>query len=134
MISVAREAMLSVGCIQSQKCHTDTCPTGVATQNSWLTRGLVPDDKAPRAANYITTLRRDLARVAQACGVDHPGLITTESVEILDGRRSSRPMTEVYGYSPGMGLPSDADCAEITRLMSDQRQGGSAPPSATSAS
>ncbi|MCR8897451.1 FMN-binding glutamate synthase family protein [Gordonia sp. GONU] len=134
MVSVAREAMLSVGCIQSQKCHTDTCPTGVATQNSWLTRGLAPDNKAPRAANYITTLRRDLARVAQACGVDHPGLITTDSVEILDGRRSSRPMTEVYGYSPGMGLPSDADCAEIARLMSDQRQGGSAPPSATSAS
>ena len=30
MVSVGREAMLSIGCIQAQKCHTDTCPTGVA--------------------------------------------------------------------------------------------------------
>ena len=33
MVNVAREAMLAIGCIQAQKCHTDTCPTGVATQN-----------------------------------------------------------------------------------------------------
>jgi len=36
MVYVAREAMLSIGCIQAQKCHTDTCPVGVATQNKWL--------------------------------------------------------------------------------------------------
>ena len=32
MINVAREAMLAIGCIQAQKCHTGHCPTGVATQ------------------------------------------------------------------------------------------------------
>src|SRR3954469_23439278 len=42
MVNVAREAMLSIGCIQSQKCHTDKCPTGIATQNQWLARGLDP--------------------------------------------------------------------------------------------
>ncbi|SDU26983.1 FMN-binding glutamate synthase family protein [Gordonia westfalica] len=133
MVNVAREAMLSVGCIQAQKCHTDTCPTGVATQKGWLTRGLVPDEKASRAANYITTLRRDLVKVSQACGVEHPGLITTDSVEIVDGRQDSRPLGDVYGYSPGMGLPSEADRAAVVRLMSGQSTGGSAPPSATSA-
>ncbi|NJW54895.1 glutamate synthase-related protein, partial [Salinimicrobium oceani] len=35
-INVAREAMLSIGCIQAQACHTNRCPTGVATQNRWL--------------------------------------------------------------------------------------------------
>ena len=39
MVNVAREAMMSIGCIQAQKCHTDHCPTGVATQNDWLSRG-----------------------------------------------------------------------------------------------
>ncbi|TYQ14361.1 UNVERIFIED_ORG: glutamate synthase domain-containing protein 2 [Gordonia westfalica J30] len=130
MVNVAREAMLSIGCIQAQKCHTDTCPTGVATQNSWLTRGLVPDEKATRAANYITTLRRDLVKVSQACGVEHPGLISTDSVEIVDGRQGSNPLHEVYGYSPGMGLPSEADRAAVIRLMTGQGSGGSAPPSA----
>src|SRR3712207_9307827 len=36
LVNVAREAMLAIGCIQAQKCHTDTCPTGIATQNAWL--------------------------------------------------------------------------------------------------
>ncbi|MDA4108454.1 FMN-binding glutamate synthase family protein [Mycolicibacterium holsaticum] len=130
MVNVAREAMLAVGCIQTQKCHTDTCPTGVATQNAWLARGLVPDEKAVRTANYIKTLRRDLLKVAQACGVEHPGLISTESVDILDGRTHSTPLHEVYGYTPGMGLPSAADREEIVGLMThtESRQ-GSAPPS-----
>ncbi|MCG5434073.1 FMN-binding glutamate synthase family protein [Mycobacterium sp. MYCO198283] len=129
MVNVAREAMLAIGCIQAQKCHTDTCPTGVATQNAWLSRGLVPDVKAARVANYIRTLRRDLVKVAEACGAAHPGLITTDSVDILDGRTASTPLHEVYGYTPDMGLPSVADREEIVRLMTGPR-GGSAPPSA----
>ena len=55
MINVAREAMLAIGCIQAQKCHTDTCPTGVATQNAWLARGLVPRS---RPYGSRTTSRR----------------------------------------------------------------------------
>jgi glutamate synthase domain-containing protein 2 len=134
MVNVAREAMLAIGCIQAQKCHTDTCPTGVATQNQWLARGLVPGPKAARVANYVRTLRRDLMKVAEACGVEHPGLIDTGSVEILDGRTSSTPLHEVYGYRPEWGLPSPADRDEIVRLMTDRApQGGSAPPSAQAA-
>ena len=132
MVNVGREAMLSIGCIQAQKCHTDTCPTGVATQNSWLTRGLDPELKSVRAANYIETLRRDLVKVAEACGVEHPGLIPIDAVEVLDGRTSSTPLAEVYGYAPEWGMPSAADQAQIARLMRGEApQGGSATPSPT---
>jgi glutamate synthase domain-containing protein 2 len=132
LVNVAREAMLAIGCIQAQKCHTDTCPTGVATQNPWLAHGLDPALKSVRAATYIATLRRDLLKVAGACGVEHPGLIDTSAVEVLTGRTASRPLDEVYGYEPGWGLPSAADRAEIVRLMTtDAPQGGSAPPSST---
>lgn len=132
MVSVGREAMLAIGCIQAQKCHTDTCPTGVATQNRWLTRGLDPALKSVRAANYLKTLRRDLLKVAEACGVEHPGLIDTGSVEVLDGRTAATALDEVYGYRPGWGLPSATDRAAIAELMTaTEPQGGSAPPSAT---
>ena len=132
MVNVAREAMLAIGCIQAQKCHTDTCPTGVATQNAWLTRGLDPTLKSVRAAAYVRTLRRDLVKVAEACGVEHPGLIPTDAVEVLDGRTSSTPLAEVYGYEPGWGMPSAADQAEIVRIMTaTEAQGGSATPSPT---
>jgi glutamate synthase domain-containing protein 2 len=130
MVNVGREAMLAIGCIQAQKCHTDTCPTGVATQNPWLAHGLDPQLKSVRAAGYIGTLRRDLVKVAEACGVEHPGLIDSSSVEVLTGRTASTPLTEVYGYQPGWGLPSAADRAEIVRIMTAEApQGGSAIPS-----
>src|SRR5215217_6562286 len=130
MVNVAREAMLAIGCIQAQKCHTDTCPTGVATQNAWLSRGLDPQLKSVRAANYVKTLRRDLVKVAEACGVEHPGLIDTRAVEVLTGRTASRPLGEVYDYEPEWGLPSAADREEIVRLMTEHApQGGTAPPS-----
>ena len=130
MVNVAREAMLAIGCIQAQKCHTDTCPTGVATQNAWLSHGLDPALKSVRAANYVRTLRRDLLKVAEACGVEHPGLIDADAVEILDGRTASTPLREVYGYQPGWGLPSAADRAEIVAIMTAEApQGGSAPAS-----
>jgi glutamate synthase domain-containing protein 2 len=132
LVNVAREAMLAIGCIQAQKCHTDTCPTGVATQNAWLAHGLDPALKSVRAAGYIATLRRDLLKVAEACGVEHPGLVDTSAVEVLTGRTASRPLREVYDYEPEWGLPSAPDRADIVRLMTAEApQGGSAPPSPT---
>jgi hypothetical protein len=36
----ARAFMFAVGCIQSQRCHTNKCPVGVATQDPKLQRAL----------------------------------------------------------------------------------------------
>ena len=58
MVNVGREAMLALGCIQAQKCHTDHCPVGVATQNPRYTRGLDVTLKSVRA--------RQLRQVAAA--------------------------------------------------------------------
>ena len=80
LINVGREAMLAVGCIQAQKCHTGHCPTGVATQNARLVRGLDPTDKAARTAGYIEALRHDLRALAHAMGHDHPAKITADQI------------------------------------------------------
>jgi glutamate synthase domain-containing protein 2 len=133
LVNVGREAMMAIGCIQAQKCHTDRCPTGVATQNAWLVRGLDPTLKSVRLANYVKTLRRDLLKVAEACGVAHPGLIDTDAVEVLDGRTHATPLHEVYGYRPEWGMPSAADREAVLRLMSGEPEGSSAPPSPTAA-
>jgi glutamate synthase domain-containing protein 2 len=131
MVNVGREAMLSIGCIQAQKCHTDTCPTGVATQNAWLSRGLDADLKSVRAANYVRTLRRDLLKVAEACGVAHPGLIDADDVEILFAQRDSVPLRELYGYAQSWARLSPDLAAQAAALMAGAPQGGSAPASAT---
>jgi glutamate synthase domain-containing protein 2 len=129
MLNIAREPMLSIGCIQAQKCHTDRCPTGVATQDPWLSRGLDPQLKSVRAANYIKTLRRDLLKVAESCGVAHPALIDGDDIDVLYGDQSARPLREVYGYQAGWGRIGEADAAAIRALMAPAAEGASAPPS-----
>lgn len=121
LINVGREAMLAVGCIQAQKCHTDHCPTGVATQNRWLAHGLDPHDKSIRVANYLGTLRRDLARVAEAVGVPHPALVSPDDVEIMDGASGSATVREVYGYRPGWNVPTPAAIAACEELLGPHR-------------
>ena len=130
LVNVGREAMLAVGCIQAQKCHTDHCPTGVATQNPWLTRGLDPKLKSVRAANYLKTLRRDLLKVSEACGVEHPALIDADAIELLDAGTSCTPLRQLYGYRPDWARPSAADRETIVALMTATApQGASATPS-----
>ena len=105
MINVGREPMLAIGCIQAQRCHTGHCPTGVATQNRWLMRGLDPTEKAPRLANYVVSMRKELTLLSRACGVAHPSLISGEHLEIIDDHFGTQPVGEVFGYEPGWGVP-----------------------------
>lgn len=100
MINVGREAMLSIGCIQAQRCHTGRCPTGVATQSRWLMHGLDPQLKSTRAANYLVALRAELLALARSCGVEHPALVTPEHIEIVTERYGSAPLLDVFGYEP----------------------------------
>ena len=117
MIAVAREAMMSIGCIQAQRCHTGHCPAGIATQSRWLMRGLDPTLKSDRLANYVCNLRKEIDALARACGVCHPALLTNDHIEILDGRFGSASLFELFDYRPGWGLPSGSDRVEIRRLM-----------------
>jgi len=68
----ARGFMFAIGCIQSQSCHTDQCPTGVATQDPFRQRALVVPDKAQRVANFHHATLEALAELTAAAGLDHP--------------------------------------------------------------
>lgn len=117
MVSVGREAMMAIGCIQAQRCHTGRCPTGVATQNPWLTRGLDPQLKAVRHAAYVRALRGELLALARACGVVHPALVDPGRLEIVGERFTSTPLHEVFGYEPGWAVPPPERRAELEALM-----------------
>lgn len=118
MVNVAREAMLSIGCIQAQVCHTGRCPTGVATQDPWLVKGLDPALKSARLANYLVSLRKYLHALAHACGEVHPSLVPLERIDILDGL-SSRPAREVFGYQAGWGTPTEEERSTIRKMMTE---------------
>lgn len=98
-IHVAREAMLSIGCIQAQVCHTNRCPAGVATQNKWLMGGLDPALKSVRFANYIKTFRKEVLEIAHACGYEHPCQMTMHDVEVGMGvSESTKTLFDNFGY------------------------------------
>lgn len=96
LINVAREAMLAIGCIQAQECHTGHCPTGVATQNRRLVRGLDPASKSVRVAGYIGALQHDLRALAQAMGHDHPSQIRLDQITITDGIGTFTPASQLF--------------------------------------
>ena len=117
VINVGREALLAIGCIQAQRCHTNHCPTGITTQHPWLIRGLDPTLKAARLANYVVALRKELLAVSRACGVPHPALITADHLELLDSRFGSKTVADLFGYGRGFGLPSDVDVEAVRRRL-----------------
>lgn len=127
MVNVGREAMMAVGCIQAQRCHTGRCPTGVATQSAWLQRGLDLELKSVRLANYVTVLRGELVALARACGHPHPTFVTAEHFEFVTGPATTTAL-ERFHYRPGWTLPSPADQEAIRRIM--ERPGGAVPAGA----
>ena len=98
-INVAREAMLSVGCIQAQVCHNNTCPTGVATQSKWLQAGINVTDKAQRVNYYFKNFNKELLEISRACGYEHPAQFTMKDINISEGdNNKTSTLASVYGY------------------------------------
>jgi glutamate synthase domain-containing protein 2 len=121
MINVAREALLAIGCIQAQRCHSGHCPTGVATQSKWLMRGLDPTLKSARLANYVVALRKSLLDLAHATGRVHPALVPLDAIDILDAGFTSRSAGAVFGYQPGWRGAAAARAEELQALMASLR-------------
>ncbi|MES2019013.1 MAG: FMN-binding glutamate synthase family protein [Pseudomonadota bacterium] len=68
----ARGFMFALGCVQSQSCHTDRCPTGVATQDELRQKALVVPDKTQRVAHFHQNTVKALAQLIAAAGLTHP--------------------------------------------------------------
>ncbi|MGW0966500.1 FMN-binding glutamate synthase family protein [Streptomyces sp. NPDC002516] len=71
--NAARAMMFAVGCIQAQRCHTNTCPVGVATQDERRGRAVDVDDKSQRVHRYQTATVKSALQIMAAMGVDDPG-------------------------------------------------------------
>jgi hypothetical protein len=115
MINVAREAMLAIGCIQAQQCHTGHCPTGITTQRAWLVGGLDPTLKAARLANYLVTLRKEILQIAAACGEPHPALVPLDRFDFVDGFQT-RGARDVFGYEENWRRPG-SDVRDALRSL-----------------
>ncbi|MDB6145206.1 MAG: gltB 2 [Pseudomonas sp.] len=110
--NAARGFMFAIGCIQSQSCHTNKCPTGVATQDPLRQRALVVPDKAQRVANFHRSTLHALAEMLAAAGLEHPSQLEAKHLV----RRMSATEIKLFSQShvflkPGQlltGAPDDS--------------------------
>ncbi|NND61930.1 MAG: FMN-binding glutamate synthase family protein [Flavobacteriaceae bacterium] len=99
LINVAREAMMSIGCIQAQICHTNRCPSGVATQKKWLQNGINVPLKSERLAQYFRTFRKEFLEITHAAGYEHPCQFMMNDIEVnVDDHNLSKDLDKTYNY------------------------------------
>lgn len=108
----ARGFMFAIGCIQAQACHTNRCPTGVATQDPWRQRALVVDDKAQRVANFHRNTVHALAEMLAAAGLDHPSRLEPRHLVRRVSNTQIRMFSELHYF------------LKSGELLSGQNEGG----------
>lgn len=92
----ARGMMFALGCIQALECHSNTCPTGVATQNPDLTKGLVPQEKSIRVASYQHETVKSAMELMASTGIAHPDDVGRSAVSTRIDRTHIATFDELY--------------------------------------
>ena len=106
----ARGFMFALGCIQSQSCHTDRCPTGVSTQDRVRQRALVVPDKTERVYNFHRATVEALAELVAAAGLEHPTEFTPAHFSRRISPNDVKTFAELYpSLRPGELLAGTSD-------------------------
>ncbi|MEV4900186.1 glutamate synthase-related protein [Citricoccus sp. NPDC055426] len=94
----ARAMMMATGCIQAQKCHTNHCPVGVATQDPRLVRSLDVEDKSKRVHNYQKLTVREAVQIMASMGLDHPSQLNTRMLRRRVDHLNTRSYASIYHW------------------------------------
>lgn len=94
----ARAMMMALGCIQALECNKNICPTGVATQDPELVKGLVVDDKKVRVANFHKSTIHSFVELLGAAGLDSPHQVRRSMINRRVTVSDSKRYDELYPY------------------------------------
>ncbi len=97
-VNTARGFMFSLGCIQALRCHTNTCPTGIATHDIKLQRGLVVEEKFERVANYCLNMNKEIDMIAHSCGLHHAREFRREHVRVARADGTTTALNVLFPY------------------------------------
>lgn len=127
-VNAARGFMFAVGCLQSQHCHTNRCPTGVATQDPLRQRALVVPDKAQRVANFHRHTLEALAELLSAAGVAHPSNLKPHHLVRRVTDTEMKLFSQLHYYlKPGELLDGRIDSEFFRRVWSIAQSDSFAP-------
>ncbi len=94
----ARGFMFALGCVQSQQCHRDTCPTGITTHDKRRQKGLVVADKAKRVAKYNHWVNHEVNMLAHSCGLKNAREFRRQHIRIVLTTGKSVVLEDLYPY------------------------------------
>jgi hypothetical protein len=115
--------MFALGCIQSLRCHTDRCPTGITTHNRHRQRGLVMEDKALRVANYARHINQELDILAHSCGLHHAREFRREHIRLIQLAGRSLSMAELWPYPAAVSAVGADHAQEVAPPRSGSHPG-----------
>ncbi|HKJ18318.1 MAG TPA: FMN-binding glutamate synthase family protein [Xanthomonadales bacterium] len=95
-VNSARGFMFALGCIQALQCNKNTCPTGITTHDKKLQRGLDPENKAVRVANYHKNMSKEVAIIAHSCGVPEPRKLKRHHARVVSANGISLSLSELH--------------------------------------
>ncbi len=98
MCNAARAMLLSLGCIQALECNKNTCPTGVATQDPELYKGLDIGDKRVRVKNFHDETIKAAVELLSAAGIDHPDKLHRSHIYRRVSANQIQTYAEMYPY------------------------------------
>lgn len=130
--NAGRGFMFSLGCIQARSCHTDLCPTGIATQNPARWRALDVEDKAARVVNFHQNTLRALRDMLGAAGLEHPSQLGPEHILRRVAPTEVRSLAAIYRFlAPGELLDGVPEHAVFRTFWASARPDSFIPPDRT---
>jgi hypothetical protein len=126
--------MFALGCIQSLSCHTDRCPTGVATQDPRRWQHLDVADKGNRVYMFQQNTLHALRDLLCAAGLEGPGQLGPEHILRRVSPVEVRSLAALYRFlEPGELLDRIPEHAVFKTFWADARPDTFAPPPAVAA-
>jgi glutamate synthase domain-containing protein 2 len=113
--NAARAFMFSLGCVQSLKCNTGQCPTGIATQSPARQRAVVVPEKAERVARFHRTTMNALHEIVVAAGMDSPSDLRPSHLRQRINVAEMRQLDELYHFARPGELVAGSDDPTLRR-------------------
>ena len=98
-VYIARGFLLSLGCIQALDCHSNHCPTGIATQSKRRQKALDIPAAASRVSMYAKALQKEVMLLTKSCGYTSPRQFTADDIMVVTSPGHLDYLSELHGVS-----------------------------------
>jgi glutamate synthase domain-containing protein 2 len=124
----ARGMMTALGCVHSLICNTNRCPSGVATQDPALVRGLDVMDKAQRVYRYHANTVHATAEIIASAGLHHTRELNRSHIYRRVSQQQISRYDQIFSYIERGALLNSETIPDYFKLMMEESSAKSFAP------